>query len=309
MAVAAVEAGGVAEKGERGVGPRQGRARKATEGIKQLLAKHTEKTPPQWYVNGQGQTMVVIPGPLEFVMGSPPTEVFRQGNEVQHKKRISRTYAIASKPVTVQQYRQFNKGYRFVDTQRARPNCLSWGLTGTWQRLTATSLSKEEGISEDQWCYEIKGQVTKLKENYLRLTGYRLPTEAEMEYATRAAVTCRCYGETEELLPKYAWYVKNSKELTWPVGSLKPNDLGLFDVHGNAFNWCQENFKFYPMGNLAKASDDQDDRLSVISGKRVLRGGSYNFGPSLVRSAYRNIMEPGNGYTDFGFRVARTFAP
>ena len=54
--------------------------------------------------------------------------------------------------------------------------------------------------------------------------------EAEIEYATRAkAVTARYYGETEELLPKYAWYAKNSQEMTWPVGSLKPNDFGLFD--------------------------------------------------------------------------------
>ena len=114
-------------------------------------------------------------------------------------------------------------------------------------------LSQQQKLPEDQWCYEISETdlraikngdppaAMKLKENYLSLTGYRLPTEAEMEYATRAgAVTSRYYGETEELLAKYAWYIKNSKEKTWPVGSLKPNDLGLFDVQGNVFTWCQE---------------------------------------------------------------------
>ena len=80
----------------------------------------------------------------------------------------------------------------------------------------------------------------------MSLTGYRLPTEAEMEYATRAgAMTSRYFGETEDLLPKYAWYTKNSQEKTWPVGSLKPNDLGLFDVQGNVYTWCQERYKGY----------------------------------------------------------------
>ena len=74
------------------------------------LANDKEKVPPQWYVNGQGQMMVVIPGPVEFVMGSPPTEAGRQDHEMQHKERISRTFALAAKPVTVEQFRQFEKG-------------------------------------------------------------------------------------------------------------------------------------------------------------------------------------------------------
>src|SRR6516225_191938 len=97
-------------------------------------------------------------------------------------------------------------------------------------------LSKKEGIPEEEWCYEIHGNEFRLKANYLSRRGYRLPTEAEMEFATRAgASTARYYGETEELLPKYAWYLRNSQEQTWPVGSLKPNDLGLFDVQGNVW--------------------------------------------------------------------------
>ena len=83
--------------------------------------------------------MVVIPGPVEFVMGSPPTEAGRHDYEIQHKKRIGRTFALAAKPVTVEQFRHFEQGLR---TARCRPparrNSLSWGLAGTWRRNTAT---------------------------------------------------------------------------------------------------------------------------------------------------------------------------
>ena len=86
-------------------------------------------------------------------------------------------------------------------------------------------LSEQEGLPAEQWCYEIKGDEIQLKANYLSLDGYRLPTEAEMEFATRAgALTIRYFGETDELLSKYAWYNKNSQEKTWPVGSVKPKD-------------------------------------------------------------------------------------
>ena len=83
---------------------------KRLDGIKQLLTKDKEKTPPQWYVNGQGQTMVVIPGPVEFLMGSPPTEAGRQDNETSTQEADRRTFALAAKSVTVEQYRQFDEG-------------------------------------------------------------------------------------------------------------------------------------------------------------------------------------------------------
>src|ERR1019366_9162522 len=107
---------------------------------------------PQWYVNGQGQTMVVMPGPVTFVMGSPVTEAGRQDYEPQHRRRIGRTFAIAAKSVTVEQYRQFDKGYALpkVYTRTAE-----LPVVGTsWYQAAAYCnwLSKEEGIEEDQWC-------------------------------------------------------------------------------------------------------------------------------------------------------------
>jgi formylglycine-generating enzyme required for sulfatase activity len=204
-------------------------------------------------------------------------------------------------------------------------------------------LSEQEGIAEEQWCYETNArtllqekvsvyatlllpphplaaaastsyflrdrqpQVTALKKNYLGLCGYRLPSEAEMEYATRAgALTSRYYGETEELLPKYAWYLKNSQEKAWPVGRLKPNDFGLFDMQGNVFTWCQERFTGYPHENAFQ--EDNEYIYSInIQGSRVLRGGSFDYLASLVRSSYRNGNGPPNRSLYYGFRPARTF--
>jgi len=183
-------------------------------------------------------------------------------------------------------------------------------VSTSWHQAAAYCnwLSKEEGIDEAQWCYEIKdGQVAKLKANYLSRTGYRLPTEAEVEYATRAgALTSRYYGETEELLPKYAWYSKNSQYKPWPVGSLKPNDLGLFDVQGNVFAWCQERYKSYPRGE--ESGEDKGDIDSInAQDSRVLRGGTFDNRASFVRSAFRNSDVPAYRLNVIGFRPARTY--
>ena len=118
-------------------------------------------------------------------------------------------------------------------------------------------------------------------------------------------MTSRYYGETEDLLPKYAWFVKNGKERSWPVASLKPNDLGLFDAQGNAFTWCQERYEDYP--KAGSVSEDREDDLAVNStAERVLRGGSFDNQASVVRSAYRNFVVPTNRNSNYGFRPART---
>jgi formylglycine-generating enzyme required for sulfatase activity len=150
--------------------------------------------------------------------------------------------------------------------------------------------------------------VTKLKEKYLGLIGYRLPTEAEMEYATRAgAITSRYYGEADELLAKYAWYNKNSDEKTWPVASKKPNDFGFFDLHGNVWNWCQEQYQTYPATDENEVTTDEEHVLNIIAtNSRLLRGGSFLNQASSVRSAYRNIGLPADRSYVVGFRPART---
>jgi formylglycine-generating enzyme required for sulfatase activity len=295
---------------------------KRLESIGTALAKDKDKKPQQWYVNTQGQTFVVIPGPVQFTMGSPPTEKYRASNETQFQKRISRTFAVAATAVTKEQFLRFQPKFGHREMRRyPEPNCAIGGVS--WHEAAAYCnwLSKEEGIPEAQWCYEIPGeqpggvspgslQKMKLKAKYLSLLGYRLPTEAEVEYATRAgALTSRHYGETEELLPKYAWYAKNSQERMWPVGSLKPNDLGLFDVLGNVYVWCQERYKEYPAGKGDEAVEDQEDGLVVTSTeRRVLRGGSVAYQASLVRSATRDNDVPRSRSYIIGFRLARTLS-
>jgi formylglycine-generating enzyme required for sulfatase activity len=130
-----------------------------------------------------------------------------------------------------------------------------------------------------------------------------------MEYATRAgALTSRFYGETDELLPKYARYLKNSQEQAWPVGSLKPNDFGLFDVHGNVWTWCQESSpNFVPLLRNGEVDEDREDNLKVNATiSRALRGGSFVYPAFTLRSAARGSNLPGDRFEVFGFRVART---
>ena len=260
-------------------------------------------------------------------MGSPSTEAGRLAVESQHRRRIGRTFALAAKPVTVREFRRFlkeNKLEAWFDVGgRVAPQMKRYSpdehgpiILVDWHQAAAYCnwLSKQEGIPEPQWCYQTnpQGQVTALKAKYLSLQGYRLPTEAEWEYACRAgAVTSRYYGETEELLPRYAWYLKNSGERSWPVGKKKPNDLGLFDMHGTVDTWCQDSFQGdYPAGKEGERIDDNEGGLVINSAVgRVWRGGSFIYQAVYVRSAYRTRDVPSNRAIYVGIRPARTFAP
>jgi formylglycine-generating enzyme required for sulfatase activity len=145
--------------------------------------------------------------------------------------------------------------------------------------------------------------------NYLQRTGYRLPTEAEWEYACRAdSEAAYSFGEPADLLAKYAWYAGNLPDHGQSVGTLRPNEFGVFDMHGNAWEWTQSAEKEVRKTVGGMIRDEEDDKTYIYNYvSRVLRGGSFGHLASWVRSSLRVINGP--AYRDFtiGFRPARTY--
>jgi serine/threonine protein kinase/formylglycine-generating enzyme required for sulfatase activity len=261
----------------------------------------------QWYVSGQGQTMVIIPPPGEFWMGKGPE---------RHRRRINRSFALAAREVTVAEFRNFRKDHQYVKEYAPTEDCpvhfVSWYDAAAY----CNWLSDKEGIPNDQWCYELNkdGEFRpgmKVVPDYLRRTGYRLPTEAEWEFACCAgSVTSWSHGEAEQLLAKYGWYLVNSLGKSHPVGSLRPNDLGLFDMHGNVWEWCQDREGALGKGVGNKVIEDKEDITDIHDkDRRLLRGGSFVVVAEGVRCAlstpsFMNAPAYRNGRA--GFRVART---
>lgn len=298
-----------------------------------------------WYVAKQGHTMNIIRGPLEFVMGAPEYEPGRTPDETQHRVRIPRSLAIANKEVTVAQFQRFleanpnlerryqdptkdpTRGSRVMQTFSPDDECPQIAMTWYEAAQYCNWLSKHEGIPESEWCYpadlnQIKDGM-ELPKDFLRRTGYRMLTEAEWEFACRAgATTSRFYGDSQELLEEYAWYSKNppksksdpadpnDPKRTWPVGQLKPNDLGLFDMYGNVWEWGQDRRLEYPLGS-AVHEDVEDLVLKVMNAQpRTRRGGSFSYEAAVMRSAHRGSPSgypPMQRRDNVGFRVARTY--
>jgi formylglycine-generating enzyme required for sulfatase activity len=262
----------------------------------------------QWYINSQEQTFVIV-DPGEFLMGSPASEKGHNGSEVQHRQRISRRYAISAHEVTRLQFRAFAKGKDVINenSEISRTDD-SPQVVLTWYDATryCNWLSEQEGIPSEERFYvpnenQRYGPGMKINERGLDVRGYRLPTEAEWECACRAGtVTIRYYGAMELLLPIYAWYGANGQDRAWPVGSLKPNDLGLFDTLGNVDEWCNERY-----GPIYPFPDKEDLIKDGVS--RVLRGGAFDRPPRDVRSSSRGFNQPGTRDVDIGFRPARTY--
>ena len=140
-------------------------------------------------------------------------------------------------------------------------------------------------------------------------TEYRLPTEAEWEYACRSGSTGRwCFGDDESQLKRYAWYGTNSGFSTHPVGEKKPNGWGLYDMHGNVWEWCADwwDANYYQQFANKVAVDPTGPAGGFGRVLRVLRGGGWHFVASRCRSAFRCGLDPGFRNDNLGFRLART---
>jgi formylglycine-generating enzyme required for sulfatase activity/uncharacterized protein with von Willebrand factor type A (vWA) domain len=171
-----------------------------------------------------------------------------------------------------------------------------------WQAVMGNNPSRFKG--EDLPVESVSWEdAVQFCERLSQLTGvqFRLPTEAEWEYACRAGTTTEyCFGDDEKQLGEYAWYGNNSGNQTHPVGQKLPNKFGLYDMHGNVWEWCQdlwhENYQDAPTDGSAWLSGGN-------SGLRVLRGGAWYGNSSYCRSAYRGSYGPGVRINYIGFHV------
>jgi len=272
---------------------------------------------PAWIVNGQGQTLVVVPGPVVFSTGSPTSEDGHQDDEQQRGTRIAAPYAISATPVTRSQYR------RVIGAPEEMGPYLAEMLLGidaaekegddlpmvgiTWFEAAAfcNELWRIEKRPEDQLVYVQAGPrspVTGIHPDHASRSGYRLPTEAEWEYAVRAgAVTSRPHGQSPALLAAYA-VCDGEVDKAQPVAGRKPNDLGLFDGLGNVWNWTEDLYTKSGIdgGGHGPLSPNQD---------RSKRGGAYDLRSAKMRVAFRNFGRSDDRQVNVGFRIARTIGP
>jgi formylglycine-generating enzyme required for sulfatase activity len=253
--------------------------------------------------------------PGKFLMGSPANEADRGDDEHQHEVEITRPFWLGVHPVTVGQFRAFVKatGYR---TQAEREGgAHRW--TGSKWELDARTNWQNPGFAQDEshpvvcvsWndAQEFCAWLTKTHSGH----AYRLPTEAEWEYACRGGASSSTpfhYGaslcSTQANFDGNYLYGGAAKrpylQRTTPVGSYKPNAWGLYDLHGNVWEWCAD----WYAADYYQQSPRRDPPGPPEGSRRVIRGGGWNSDGQICRSAVRGGREPAIRFSDLGFRVS-----
>lgn len=219
--------------------------------------------------------MVIIPAG-SFMMGTPDTERDDPNASTNDKEKPQHTVQIPS----------FSLG-KYEITQ------------AEWVAVMGENPSENDGdkMPVDHVTWEM-GQEFVKKLSTLTGKNYRIPSEAEWEYAARAGSTTQYYDNKDSsTLVDYAWYAANSQLQAHPVGEKKANQFGLHDMHGNVYQWCQDWYGDYPPRDV---TDPKGPEKGLA---RVLRGGSWKSNPLSCRSAERLRYEPGARFHLYGFRV------
>jgi formylglycine-generating enzyme required for sulfatase activity len=228
--------------------------------------------------NSIGMKLRLIPAG-EFMMGSPGTESNRSGNETQHGVSITKPFYLGVTEVTQEQYQKV------------------MGTNPSQFKGPKNPVEKVSWADAVEFCRKLSAMPAEKTAGHV----YRLPTEAEWEYACRAGTTTKySFGDDVSRLGDYGWFGDNSDSKTHPVGEKKPNAWGLYDMHGNVWEWCQNRYGAYPSGSAT-------DPTSATSGSfRVDRGGGWINDARNCRSASRGRLSPGYRRNVLGFRVLRS---
>jgi tRNA A-37 threonylcarbamoyl transferase component Bud32 len=279
-----------------------------------------------WLMIGNDHLMIRLKGPISYQAGSDPLDPYADAGEsidpvtqekeswsedVRIQKQIPRNYMIAAHETRLSQMQTFDPDFHILHNKTLAPTLDHPACRVSWHKAAAYCnwLSKIEAIPKDQWCFiESSNGEMQVAPDYLQRQGYRLPSEAEWEFACRAGTLSRTYfGDSEELLLSNVWFIENSREKILMVpGSLKPNGLGLFDTLGNVQEWCMDGFQNRNPGSRARAVDLETPLDLNSAADRIMRGSSiYAMCYDLRASEYSNFRatyREGNS----GFRIART---
>jgi formylglycine-generating enzyme required for sulfatase activity len=252
--------------------------------------------------------VLVPPGEFETDYWPPLMSPYQHGPTKRVRVRVERPVALAAREVTLAEFERFRKDHPYSKPSARTEDCPMDQVHFGDAAAYCNWLSQQEGIPEEQWCYlpnekgEYEGGM-KVKTNALALSGYRLPTAMEWELADRAgSVMPLSIGEATDLLGKYAWHLPEGSPVLHPVGGLRPNDLGLFDLHGNAGEWCHNRDDEFPEMMVR----DKDEVVSNSGPLRFTCGGRLgSLGVVPMRSGFRIGTNP-TTRAAIGFRVART---